>query len=339
MINTAYIRFSRSLLVTRHIFTSSCSVALGKSPVPSITMVATRSMSSSVVNNGTGSIVSFGHVQEQSSMYRFSVKETVEKTPNEKVDSVTPDVPLVDLYDVNVDVLVKQHHDDGLPRYPEFDSVNGLLRFADWVGTVSFAVTGTITAGIYGMDFLGCVLVGTITATGGGTLRDMFLGNTPVAFLLEVEYLAMCVVAALLTFYLWKECNDRGIIKLDGPVLWWTDTLGIGAFAVIGAQNGIRRHMHPLACIACGMFTATFGGVMRDILVKKDVRIMHSHAELYATSAILGSSAYCAVKALGGTPAMRILGGVGTGMMSRYVADKYKLRLPRAPWEFDYPKE
>jgi len=251
--------------------------------------------------------------------------------------SVQSAVVLDAIYDVNVDVLVKEHHDDGLPRYPEFDSANGLLRLSDWIGTVSFSVTGTIAAGVYGMDVLGCVLVGTVTATGGGTLRDMFLGNTPVAFLLEVEYLAMCVIAAVFTFYLWKKCNDKNIIKMDGPVLWWTDTLGIGAFAVIGAQNGIRRHMHPLACIACGMFTATFGGVMRDVLVKKDVRIMHSHAELYATSAIIGSSTYCAVKAQGGTPAMRIMSGMGTAMLSRFIADRYDMRLPRAPWQYDYP--
>lgn len=302
--------------------------------LPSITIAATRFLSTSLPKDPYGNITP-ANAPEQKIFYRED--ETTKFDPYvAKYEELKESKDIT--YDVNVDVIVKQYHDDGLPRFPEFDSANGLLRLFDWVGTVSFAMTGTITAGCYGMDLLGCVLIGTITATGGGTIRDMFLGNTPVSFLLEVEYLAMCVITALLTFFLWKEFNDHNFLKVDGPLLWWTDTLGIGAFAVIGAQNGIRRHMHPLACIACGLFTATFGGVTRDVLVKKDVRIMHSHAELYATPAIIGSSTYCAVKTLGGTPAMRIVSGMATAILSRYIAHKQDIRLPRAPWLHEYPQ-
>jgi len=60
-------------------------------------------------------------------------------------------------------------------------------RTCDWLGTVMFAVSGCVTAGVAGMDFLGCTVVGTVTAIGGGTIRDMVIGNSPVFWMHEVE--------------------------------------------------------------------------------------------------------------------------------------------------------
>ena len=73
----------------------------------------------------------------------------------------------------------------------------------------------------------------------------------------------------------------------------WADAFGVGAFAVIGAQNGIRKGLHPLVCIICGMFTATFGGMIRDVLCQKPPRILHSHAEIYASTALTGICIRC----------------------------------------------
>ena len=98
------------------------------------------------------------------------------------------------------------------------------------------AASGTMVAGHAGMDILGCTMVGTITSLGGGTIRDLLLGRTPVFWFKEIEYLLLCVGTALAAFY----AHD----KLEGPVaeeaLWWGDTLGIGAFSVVGAQAAAR---------------------------------------------------------------------------------------------------
>ena len=107
------------------------------------------------------------------------------------------------------------------------------------MGTVAFAASGTMVAGHAGMDILGCTMVGTITSLGGGTIRDLLLGRTPVFWFREVEYLLLCVGTALAAFY----AHD----KLEGPVaeeaLWWGDTLGIGAFQCRGRASGsIGRH-------------------------------------------------------------------------------------------------
>lgn len=221
---------------------------------------------------------------------------------------------------------------DGLTRYPSLTSPNGVLRLMDWIGTLSFASSGAITAGYYGMDMLGCVVVGTITSVGGGTIRDLLLGNVPVFWMIEWEYILMCIGASGLTFLFWDQVKDDEATKEDGWLLFWTDTIGVGAFCVIGAQNGIRRGMPALISILCGMFTATFGGMVRDVLCRRQPRILHSNAEIYATTALYGATAYVAARALGANPAGRIFCGVSSAMGLRYLAAQHDLKLPLAPW-------
>ena len=153
--------------------------------------------------------------------------------------------------------------------------VPAALRGLDYVGTVAFAASGTMVAGHAGMDILGCTMVGTITSLGGGTIRDLLLGRTPVFWFREVEYLLLCVGTALAAFY----AHD----KLEGPAaeeaLWWGDTLGIGAFSVVGAQAAASVGMGPLVVPICGMFTATCGGLVRDVLCRRPPKLLYSAAQ------------------------------------------------------------
>jgi len=114
--------------------------------------------------------------------------------------------------------------------------------------------------------------------------------------------------------------------------MWTTDTVGIGAFCVIGAQNAVRMGLHPLICVVCGMFTATFGGVVRDVVCNHPVRILHSKSEVYATTALTGSTAYMAVRSLGCSPAIRIATGMLTAMGFRLFGSNAFITLPQAPW-------
>lgn len=207
-------------------------------------------------------------------------------------------------------------------------SAKGVLRTLDYVGTVSFAHSGTILAASMGMDLLGCAAVGTITAVGGGTIRDaVFLSKSPF-WTDEVEYLALCVATALGTFMLWPLVT-QSISEQDMDTgLFVGDTLGVAAFSVIGVQNGIRAGMKMPVSILCGMATATFGGAVRDVLCKRDVRIFHSHAEIYATTAAGGATAYLAAKSLKAPVGLRIAAGLATAGALRYTARKQGIRLP-----------
>ena len=232
----------------------------------------------------------------------------------------------------NPDKVVEVVHPDGLTRFPTLSSPNGVLRGLDWFGTIAFASSATVTAGCCGLDLLGCTIVGTITAVGGGTLRDLFLGSVPVFWMVETEYVLMCLVTSVVTFFGWRQLD--GILKEDDDILFLADSIGLGAFCVIGAQNGIRRGMPTLICIICGLLTATFGGVVRDIICKRPVRICHSNAEIYGTTAIAGSTVYMAARGLNFSPAVRIASGVSMAVLARYGARKKGRRLPVWPGVF-----
>ena len=133
------------------------------------------------------------------------------------------------------------------------------------------------------MDLFGAVAVGSITALGGGTIRDALFLNKKPFWVDEWEYLLMAGGVAGLTFFLWPSLEgggDNNAIKTadggEGDALLYGDAIGVAAFAVIGAQNGIRALCHPAVSALCGVSTATFGGATRDVLCKRDVSILHS---------------------------------------------------------------
>eukprot|EP00949_MAST-11_sp_MAST-11-sp1_P005309 g5309.t1 len=227
---------------------------------------------------------------------------------------------------------------DSMPRFPEASSVAGLLRASDYAGTIVFAASGAITAGMSGMDLLGGTIVGVITAVGGGTFRDAILLNKMPFWTSEIEYFWMAAAVAAGTFCLWKELPEGNVLKAkgggEGPLLWWGDALGVGAFAVIGAMNGRRSKLAAVLCACCGMVTATFGGLTRDVLcgipaeTSGHGRILHSKAELYASTALLSGGVYAGMRSMAIKSPACIAAGVATGIGARMVASKHDVRLP-----------
>lgn len=219
-------------------------------------------------------------------------------------------------------------HPDGLPRYPEL-SVAGALRAADYLGTGAFAMTGSLLAASSGMDAFGCTVIGTITAVGGGTIRDVLLGQGRRAFWMEEqEYLWIAAGAALATFFGWERAKQAYGLADDDYWIEALDALGVGAFCVIGAQNGIRAGVPVIAQVLCGVMTATFGGAVRDVFVGRPTRILHSYSDIYATAAAGGALAYITARGVGLPPPLRVIAGVGVGVGMRVAADTYDIRLP-----------
>lgn len=220
---------------------------------------------------------------------------------------------------------------DSLPRYPTASAL-GALRLSDYIGTASFAYSGSLLAAGCGMDVLGSTLVGTVTAVGGGTIRDAVILNKRPFWTDETEYLYICVATGCATFLAYSG-SAPGVDREEGALEFLTDTLGVGAFCVIGAMNGARAGVPGVVCAACGMATATFGGVVRDVLCKRDVRILHSRAEIYATTAVAGAAAYLVAGRLGLSVGARVGSGVGLAVGLRAWAATNGVRL--AVWERD----
>lgn len=154
----------------------------------------------------------------------------------------------------------------------------------DIIGTVAFAVSGALTAMEKRMDVFGISIVAICTALGGGTLRDMLIGNTPVAWLLNLQNFYVALATIVLTIIFRIQLN-----KLRRSLLLF-DTIGMGIFTLIGIQSGISIGLHPLVCMLLGTITASFGGVIRDILCNEIPLIFDR--EIYATACLVGGAFY-----------------------------------------------
>ena len=226
---------------------------------------------------------------------------------------------------------------DGMPRYPSFSSAPGILRASDYFGTVIFAISGSITAASCGLDLFGATAIGTITALGGGTIRDAIILHKQPFWIEEEEYFFMACLVAFMTFFLWPLIPSENVIKTkdeqEGEFLWWGDALGVGTFAIVGAMNACRMCVNPFFAVLCGVVTATFGGMIRDIIcgLPKSTsrgRIFHSHSDIYGTTAAAGASVYMITRYLKASLRTRIYSGLIIAIGLRWIAKAFCIGLP-----------
>jgi len=155
-----------------------------------------------------------------------------------------------------------------------------LFHYLEILGTIAFAISGALTAMSKKLDPFGVLVIAFVTAVGGGTLRDVMIGRTPVAWMLQLDYVYLILLGFILALVFRKKL-DRMRVSL---MLF--DTIGLGVFTLIGLQKGVETGLHPIICIALGTMTACFGGVLRDILCN-DIPVIFRR-EIYATICILG---------------------------------------------------
>lgn len=214
------------------------------------------------------------------------------------------------------------------------------VTIANYIGDASFALTGSLAAGREGMDLLGCTVVGFVTALGGGTFRDVMLGRFPIWWMVQWDEAVLCVTVSVVAFIAWPTCSKSFRLTLEDEWLFWTDTLGVGAFAALGAHTATQTIPEPHfgACAACGMFAATFGGLTRDVLVARPPRILYAQSEMYALPAFLGGAAYTLVhRWLPGEAIVEsIVTGALTAVILRVIAVTYDVRMPTFPEDVVY---
>lgn len=215
---------------------------------------------------------------------------------------------------------------EGMPRYPQ-PNVTGTLRAIDYTGTASFAVSGAITAAMCGLNLYGCTVVGVITALGGGTVRDILFGKCPAFWFEETEYMYISVLFAVGTF---MYCYLYGVPsnEMFEDIVYWTDTVGLGGFCVIGTMFGCRLGYPWFLVLVGTVITCTGGGIIRDVLCRRPVRVLHSHAEAYAETTLAGGAVYLAARAARFPLQIRVCCGVATVVALRIWATKFDLRLP-----------
>jgi uncharacterized membrane protein YeiH len=202
----------------------------------------------------------------------------------------------------------------------------------DWFGVVVFAVTGALVASRKQMDIVGFALMGTVTGIGGGTLRDILLGQLPVFWVREPGSLVACILVSGLVFF------TAHIPQSRYRILLWFDALGLALFAVVGAEKALAAGTGSVAAAAMGVITATVGGIIRDVLGGESSVVLSR--EVYVTAALLGAVVFLAATGLGAGREVAIVTAVAAGFGLRGLAlhrgwslPRYRTRPGRTPGE------
>ena len=189
----------------------------------------------------------------------------------------------------------------------------------DLIGTFVFAISGVLVAMNKRMDFFGIFIIAFVTAVGGGTLRDVLIGRTPVGWMHDLNYSYTIALGVLFAIAFRRK------IDYLRTSLFLFDTIGLGVFTLIGIGVGVEAHLYPLVCIALGAMSASFGGVIRDILCNEIPVIFRK--EIYATACIIGGVFYFLVNDYLEKDILYVATAILV-IVVRLLAVKLKLKLP-----------
>jgi uncharacterized membrane protein YeiH len=194
------------------------------------------------------------------------------------------------------------------------------LEIASFIGTIVFAASGAMLGVRKGFDLLGVIVLGCVTAVGGGALRDTLTGLLPASWFRDERLLWAAIVGALLGFIGYRRLERRE------SELEFLDALGLSLFAVTAAQRGMELGFGLLGVIFIGTVSGVGGGVIRDVLAG-DVPRIFLPGELYASTAALGCVVVFFLTPL--LPSEWVLGfGAAATLFSRLAARRYRLTLP-----------
>jgi uncharacterized membrane protein YeiH len=197
-----------------------------------------------------------------------------------------------------------------------------LLYALDLVGTAAFAASGALAGIRRKMDLFGVMVLGLVTAIGGGTLRDLLLGDNPPFCFKNETYLYLAVAVSLLTFALYRHMNSMR------QSLLFFDAIGLGTFVVIGTEKALYFKLGLLGAVIMGVITATAGGITRDVLANQIPLILRK--EIYASACLTGSILLVLLVHAGTDRSLALLIAAATVIAVRLLAIRFNWALPRA---------
>ncbi|MCP3700906.1 MAG: trimeric intracellular cation channel family protein [Aliivibrio sp.] len=196
-----------------------------------------------------------------------------------------------------------------------------LIYIIDMFGTAIFAISGVLLAGRLKMDPFGVTVLASVTAIGGGTIRDMALGATPVFWITDTNYLLVIFVTCILTMLIIRKPK-----RLPWYVLPVSDAIGLAVFVGIGVEKALKYNADPMVAVIMGVITGCGGGIIRDVLAREVPMVLRS--EVYATACILGGIVHTSALEFNVQSSTAMLMGVATTLAIRLAAIRWHLSLP-----------
>lgn len=195
------------------------------------------------------------------------------------------------------------------------------MQTIETLGTVAFSISGSFAAMQRRLDPFGVLIIAFVTSIGGGTVRDLLIGDTPVAWMRDVNYCLLILLTSVATIFF------KTHIKKFKVTLFLFDSAGLGLFTMLGIQKGIMFGLSPGICVALGTITGCFGGVIRDTFLNTIPLIFRK--EIYATACILGGILYFTLKHFDLKEDVANISVIAFIFVFRIVVVKYKLTLPK----------
>ncbi|MEC7264511.1 MAG: trimeric intracellular cation channel family protein [Bacteroidota bacterium] len=195
-----------------------------------------------------------------------------------------------------------------------------LYQTIDILGTVAFAISGVLVAMEKRLDLFGVLIIAFVTSIGGGTLRDLLIGNTPVVWMRDLTYVSTIFITVVFAIIFVNQ------LKYLRKSLFLFDTIGIGLYTMLGVEKGLEAELLPIMCIFLGTMTACFGGVIRDILCNEIPVIFRK--EIYATACIVGGASYFLFISLSLKESYSYIAAIVVVISLRLLAVRFGISLP-----------
>ncbi|MGF1772942.1 TRIC cation channel family protein [Vibrio maritimus] len=199
--------------------------------------------------------------------------------------------------------------------------MDSMLYLVDLFGTAVFAISGVILAGRLRMDPFGVMVLGSVTAIGGGTIRDMALGATPVFWITDTTYIWVIIVTCIATMMLVRHPR-----RLPWYVLPVSDAIGLAVFVGIGVEKALIFQDSYLIAVIMGVLTGCGGGIIRDVLAREVPMVLRR--EVYATACIIGGAFHVGALMMGASTGSAFLCCVVATLVIRLGAIRWHLSLP-----------
>ena len=195
-----------------------------------------------------------------------------------------------------------------------------LLLILTYIAVIASSVSGALEARKHQMDIVGANTIAFVTAFGGGTVRDLLLGRTPVFWVNEPWLTITTFIIAILSFYRLDQVSNRLLI--------FADAIGLAIFSILGAVFTLQLQLSPVVAILMGVVTGIFGGVLRDLLCNRIPNVFRQSTELYATCSFIGTTVYIILHVLQFNALPIALIGALTVFAMRLLAVSFKVTLP-----------
>lgn len=195
-----------------------------------------------------------------------------------------------------------------------------LIVILTYIAVIAWAVSGALEARKHQMDIVGAATIAFVTAFGGGTVRDLMLGRTPVFWVGDPGLIITTFSVAFVSFYRLNQISNTLLIIADA--------IGLGIFSILGATYTLQLGLSPIVAILMGVVTGIFGGVLRDLLCIRIPNVFGQSSELYATCSFAGTVIFILLDAFHFNSLLASFIGAAIIFTMRLLALRYKMTLP-----------